>query len=424
MSDVIVAAPPIPGETIPLLRVAAELVKRGHQVTALLGSSFASAAADAGARFIALSGDADYDIAEAASRPERLAFMPGLDQLNWDQIQLFLNGMPAQHEALQGLLRENPECVLVSNSLFAGAWPVALGAPGLAPRRWIALIANPLVIADDDTTPMGPIPGLSGAELIAANRAANDEFERALQPAREAAQLIAESLGAIRQITPYIRSWFTLPDAAVALTVKEFDFPRSTLPDSIQYGGTLAPRSPVSSATPDWWAELNAGRPVVAVTQGTLANHEFGELVIPTLQALADDDVFVVAALGREVSALGIKAPANARVAAYVPFDELLPRTDVLVTNGGFGGVQQAIAHGVPVVVAGASEDKPMVAAHVAYHGVGIDLGTQTPTAGQVAGAVREVLGEPSYREAAQLLSAAYAGHDPISTIESLIIDN
>ena len=296
-----------------------------------------------------------------------------------------------------------------------------LGAPGLAPRRWIALIANPLVIDDDDTTPMGPIPGLTGAELVAANRTANESFESALQPAQQVAQRIAESLGATGQIAPYLRSWFTLPDAAVALTVAEFDFPRSTLPDSIAYGGVLPPRQSASPPPPGWWGELHSGRPVVAVTQGTLDNHDFDQFVVPTLEALSGDDVLVVAALGRDASALGIDAPSNARVEAFVHFEALLPHTDVLVTNGGFGGVQLALAHGVPVVVAGTTEDKPMVATHVAYHGVGIDLGTQTPTRDQVAGAVRSVLGDPSYREAARRIGAAFVGRNPVDIIESLI---
>ena len=40
-----------------------------------------------------------------------------------------------------------------------------------------------------------------------------------------------------------------------------------------------------------------------------------------------------------------------------------------MVTNGGYGGVQQALANGVPLVVAGDSEDKPEVAARVAVVG-------------------------------------------------------
>lgn len=42
--------------------------------------------------------------------------------------------------------------------------------------------------------------------------------------------------------------------------------------------------------------------------------------------------------------------PANARAAAYLPYDELLPRTAVYVTNGGYGGVQYALRHGVPIL--------------------------------------------------------------------------
>jgi UDP:flavonoid glycosyltransferase YjiC (YdhE family) len=36
-----------------------------------------------------------------------------------------------------------------------------------------------------------------------------------------------------------------------------------------------------------------------------------------------------------------------------------------MVTNGGYGGVQMALAHAVPLVVAGAKEDKPEVAGRV-----------------------------------------------------------
>ena len=56
-----------------------------------------------------------------------------------------------------------------------------------------------------------------------------------------------------------------------------------------------------------------------------------------------------------------------------------------MVTNGGYGGVQQALAHGVPLVVAGDSEDKPEVAARVRWSGVGIDLRRGDPSPAQLA---------------------------------------
>ena len=40
---------------------------------------------------------------------------------------------------------------------------------------------------------------------------------------------------------------------------------------------------------------MNCGKPVIHVTQGTVAT-EVDDLIAPTLQALADEDVLVVAA--------------------------------------------------------------------------------------------------------------------------------
>ena len=94
------------------------------------------------------------------------------------------------------------------------------------------------------------------------------------------------------------------------------------------------------------------------VSQGTIAL-EMRDLVVPTLKALAGEHVLVIATTGgAPASSLGIELPANARVAPFIPFDQLLPHVDVMVTNGGFGGVQFALANGVPLVVAGTTEEK------------------------------------------------------------------
>lgn len=100
------------------------------------------------------------------------------------------------------------------------------------------------------------------------------------------------------------------------------------------------------------------------LNQGTVAT-DAGQLLRPGLAGLAAEDLLVVAVTGGGDPALLGPVPTNARVERFVPFDLLLPHVDVMVTNGGFGGVQLALAHGVPLVGAG---------------GVGVDLRTQTPT--------------------------------------------
>lgn len=99
----------------------------------------------------------------------------------------------------------------------------------------------------------------------------------------------------------------------------------------------------------------------------------------------------------------------------------LLPKADVLVTNGGLGGIQQALAAGVPVIVAGVTEDKPAAAARVAYHGLGINLATATPTPDAVAAAAESVLKDDEMRGNVRKLAQVYAAHDPLGEIERLI---
>ncbi len=422
MGSVIVAAPPVFGETVPVLEIAAGLVKRGHSVTALLGSRFAESAAAIGARHVPLPADADFDDRQLlGANPERLALPPGPDQYNWDLVNVFVAGMNAQHEALQQLLEEDPDASLLCNSLFPGMWPVALGAPGRRPRKWVAVVANAVIVEDDATTPTGPIPGLTGEEAVLAHRAANNEFHAVLEPTRRAAQLRLDELGATEPMPPFYNAIYFLPDAIAALTVPEFDFPRATPPDSLVYAGILPPHPGTEQQKPEWWDDLDSERPVVVVTQGTTANGDLSQLVEPALRALADKDVLVVAALGRDPSVLDIVPPDNARVVQYLPFDELLPRTDLLITNGGAGGTQLALAAGVPVVMCGTTEEKPMNAARVSYHRVGIDLATATPSPEQIVEAVTTILDDATYRAAVRRLSSAYAAHDPITTVEALL---
>jgi UDP:flavonoid glycosyltransferase YjiC (YdhE family) len=83
----------------------------------------------------------------------------------------------------------------------------------------------------------------------------------------------------------------------------------------------------------------------------------------------------------------------------------------------GVKNVQHALSCGVPVVVAGLSEDKPRVGHRVEWSGVGINLRTATPTKEQVQNAVREILQNPSYRERAQAVQKAILQVDTIGMI-------
>jgi UDP:flavonoid glycosyltransferase YjiC (YdhE family) len=80
-----------------------------------------------------------------------------------------------------------------------------------------------------------------------------------------------------------------------------------------------------------------------------------------------------------------------------------------VVTNGGYGGLHFALAHGVPLVVAGSSEEKPELVARVNWSGVGVGMRTQRPSRLQLREAVRKVLAEPEYAARADAMQAELA---------------
>ena len=129
----------------------------------------------------------------------------------------------------------------------------------------------------------------------------------------------------------------------------------------------------------------------------------------------------VATAGGRPVDAVPGTVPSNARVASYLPFEWLLPRVNVLVTNGGYGSVNQAMSFGIPLVTAGLTEDKADVNARAGWSGVGINLATNEPTQEALRKAVRTVLDRPAYRMRASQIAAEFAGIDTRSRILSII---
>jgi UDP:flavonoid glycosyltransferase YjiC (YdhE family) len=148
---------------------------------------------------------------------------------------------------------------------------------------------------------------------------------------------------------------------------------------------------------------------VILVNQGTVAG-DIDMLIHPAIEGLKDENAIVLAVPVRKGEILDL--PKNTYVESFIPFGNLLPHIDIMVTNGGFGGTQNALAHGIPLVIAGATEDKMEVAARVEYCGAGINLRKQKPSPQEVRQAVVEVQSDPSYKKAARRVQADFAKYD------------
>ncbi|KAL6875091.1 glycosyltransferase family 1 protein [Trichoderma novae-zelandiae] len=174
----------------------------------------------------------------------------------------------------------------------------------------------------------------------------------------------------------------------------------------ITYVGPLVRPSPsISAQLPSWWAEVESHPRVVGITQGTLAMNPTS-LIIPSVQALKDDSsllLVVISPHGKEVEAQAGQA-SNVRYADWLPYHLVLPQLCLLITNGGYGSITQALSHGVPLLCAGQTEDKKDTAARIAWCGAGIDLKTDNPTPDQVETAAKRILSDDGYAENAKLL--------------------
>ncbi|WP_076258809.1 glycosyltransferase [Intrasporangium flavum] len=401
MSSIIIATVPIHGHVTPLLAVARHLVARGDRVRFVTGARFAGAVEDTGARHVRLPADADFDDTAdlGDSFPERAA-LKGSKAIAFDIVNVFVQPGRGQHDTIMAEHAEEPaDVVLTDPALTGGA--LVLGHDRAARPPVVVCGVIPLMIASRDTAPYGmglrPLPGPVGRLRNAALRAVAERTVFA-EAARLADEVHHELHG--RPVGYPVLDWPRHAERIVQFTVPEFEYPRSDAPATLSFAGPISATGS-QAPLPPWWDELDGSRPVVHVTQGTIANRDYGQVIAPALEGLAGDDVLVVVSTGGRPLDTLPPLPANARAARYLPYDELLPRTAVYVTNGGYGGVQYALRYGVPIVTTSGHEDKPEVAARVAWSGVGRRLATEAPTPEAVGKAVREVLRDPRYRQAA-----------------------
>jgi UDP:flavonoid glycosyltransferase YjiC (YdhE family) len=386
----------------------------------LTGSRFARAVSATGAEFVALPEEADFDDRDLDAAFSERRKHKGIAALRYDILQVFIAPAYHQHRALQHLFSEEQADAVLSDFAFGGMLPILLSGQPRPPL--IILGVLPLTLTSVDTAPYGlGLPPSASPLGRVRNRALNALVQRViLRSVRQATDQLLADLG-LGPAPVFPLDWYRLADRIVQFTVPEFEYPRSEAPATLTFAGPLLDAAP-RFELPAWWTDLNSGRPVVHVTQGTLDNADLSKVIQPTVAALADPDLLVVVATGgRPVSELRMALPDNVRVAEMLPYAELLPKIDAMVTNGGYGGVQMALAHGLPLIVAGAREDKPEVAARVAWSGSGVNLRVERPVPDVIGEAVSDVLTKPGYRGNARRLAGAISKTDPLHTLDETL---
>jgi MGT family glycosyltransferase len=232
---------------------------------------------------------------------------------------------------------------------------------------WAQWFPYPLPLSSPDVPPFGPgFKPAAGPLGRLRDRAIGPITLRTLN---RACLPLFNSVRAVAAVSPFAtidEMWVAAP-LLLYMTAEPFEYPRSYWPPSVRQVGPC-PWDP--HADPPAWLE-DIDRPLVLVTTSSEFQDD-GRLVTTALEALAGEDVEVVATLPS--AEVGQDVPANARVESFVPHAPILARAACAITHGGAGATQKALAAGVPVCVVPFGRDQLEVARRVEVAGAGTRL--------------------------------------------------
>jgi UDP:flavonoid glycosyltransferase YjiC (YdhE family) len=195
-------------------------------------------------------------------------------------------------------------------------------------------------------------------------------------------------------------------DRRLIQTSEVFDFPLDPAPANVRHVGPILD-------DPYWVAgemtqvvdQPPGKRPlVVAGFSSTYQKQE--AVLLRTIEALGTLPVTAIVSTGPAVRLEDIDAsglPDNVTLSRAHSHAATFPRAAAVVTHAGHGTVMRALASGAPLVCLPMGRDQDDNAEKVAYHGAGLRL-PKTASPQRIAAAVRRVMTEPEFREAARRL--------------------
>ncbi|NOY37129.1 MAG: hypothetical protein GXO83_06095 [Chlorobi bacterium] len=409
MHKIIILALPVEGHFNPFVPVITKLVEKGHKVGCVTGRIFKDRVENAGAAFYPLPqkwdrSDRDKEVYEIY--PE-LKKKKGLLQIRYYLKHIKYDQVPDILNLLENVLKHFPADLIVGDTfMIAGSWMKEMGGP---PDVHLSVL--PLSLPGKNIAPfgLGLLPGKSFFSKLR-NNLLNTVFEKVLF---NDVQIYVNKIRKKVGLPPCEKSFsitdYVMPDLVLHTSVPDFEYYHDDFPANFHFIGPVIIPPDNHYKKPEWWPEIEKDIPVVLISQGTIAK-KIDDLIYPAIEALKEEKMIVIAVPIKDVEIRNL--PENTHTAPYIPFGNLLPHVDIMISNGGFGGTQNALAHGIPVVIAGATEDKMEVAARLENSGAGINLRKQKPTPADIRKAVMKILSVPSYKQKAKELQTNFAKYD------------
>jgi MGT family glycosyltransferase len=293
-------------------------------------------------------------------------------------VETWSNRAPHEMEDLQASVAEiNPDFLLIdANTFGASAFAETDGRP------WAMHMPYCLPTPSKDAPAFGPgfppprsVLGHTRDALVRAltNRSLKNLF-RQLSEFR--AQYGAAPLDGIA-------SSFEAPPTILYRTAEPFEYPRR------DWAGNVEPLGPglwaPPAELPDWFLALPQPRVLVSIS--TEAQKD-GAIIDTALEALSDAPGSVICTTTAEDPDQFSAPSENIRICRFLPHAQVMPHVACVVTHGGMGTVQRALAHGVPVCVVPWGRDQSETAQRAVEANAGVRLNPSKLTAERLRRAV------------------------------------
>jgi MGT family glycosyltransferase len=373
MGRFMIVVPPLVGHTNPTVSLGNELLARGHDV-AWAGHPEVADLLSPGATLFPVADAPPPEIVEAAAARNVAAVGGALGfKAVWEEIVLPLarHMVPGVEAAADSF---GPDVMVVDQQ--------ALGGAAVALRRrlpWATTATTSAELVD----PLAQLPKVSGwlhaqMRAVMTDAGVDDACSGAVDPRFS-------------------------PDLVIGFTTPELVGP-GPFPDHWALVGPAISDRPEDTAFP--WEWLDGDLPGVLVSLGTVNWRAGARFFAAAAEALAGMDVRAVMVAPVDMVP---DPPPNVLVVPRVPQLALLGRVAAVVGHGGHNTVVEALAAGVPLVLAPVRDDQPLVADQVVRAGAGTRVKFHRVTAPMIRDAVESVLGTPSYREGAARVRASFA---------------
>jgi MGT family glycosyltransferase len=415
---------PVDGHFNPLTELAVYLKGRGHDVRWYAGRTFEKKLSRLGIHHYPFEKAREinqFNIDEFF--PERTKLKAGVPKLKFDLKYFFVYRAPEYFEDIRQIHQSFSFNLMICDSAFTGG-------PIVNNKLKIPVISvgiMPLTQSSKDLAPygMGLTPDKTFIGKIKQGMLRSVAKKLLFNESRVEFNKILASF----DIAPYEEMLFDIPvfhsDALLQSGVPGFEYERSDLGHKVKFVGALKTyKYPDKETREIGWLHRLEGKKVILVSQGTFES-DHTKLLIPTLEAFKGSEYIVLVATGyHHTEALKSQYPQeNIIIEDFMDFDVVMPRADVYVTNGGYGGTLLSIEHELPMVAAGVNEGKNEICTRIGYFGIGINLKTESPKASAVKAAVEKVLNDKRYKATVTNMKEEFSQYDTMALCERYIAE-